>query len=66
MVDDSVVLPDTCENLWLRASGAARVVRPKDQVDFAVCAPLMDDGSRAWLRSALVLAHPGHRWLDAL
>jgi hypothetical protein len=44
----------------------ARVVRPKDQVDFDVSAPLLDDGSRAWLRSALELAHPGHRWLDAL
>jgi hypothetical protein len=44
----------------------ARVVRPKDQVDFDVCAPLLDDASRTWLRSSLELAHPGHRWLEAL
>nr|WP_300052163.1 hypothetical protein [uncultured Nocardioides sp.] len=117
MVDDSVALPVTCENLWLRPSGAepweydvilmhatpttwtykrdaritlplaeilwihdgitylrpevqllhkARVVRPKDQVDFDVCAPLLDDRSRGWLRSALALAHPGHPWLGEL
>lgn len=117
MVDDAVPLADSCENLWLRPSGAepweydvilmhatpttwtykrdaritrplaeilwehdgitylrpevqllhkARVVRPKDQADFDVCAPLLDDASRAWLRSSLELAHPGHRWLDAL
>jgi|SRR6478735_1845483 len=117
MVDDSVALPATCENLWLRPGGAepweydvilmhatpttwtykrdaritrplaeilwihdgirylrpevqllhkARVVRPKDQVDFDVCAPLLDDRSRGWLRSALTLAHPGHPWLGEL
>ena len=44
----------------------ARVVRPKDQVDFDVCAPLLDDDARAWLRSALEVAHPGHRWLEEL
>ena len=117
LVDDAVPLTDSCENLWLRPSGAepweydvilmhatpttwtykrdaritrplaeilwtrdgitylrpevqllhkARVVRPKDQVDFDVCAPLLDDASRAWLRSSLELAHPGHRGLDAL
>lgn len=117
VVDDAVPLPETCENLWLRPSGAepweydvilmhatpttwtykrdaritrplaeilwshdgitylrpevqllhkARVVRPKDQVDFDVCAPLLDPGARAWLRSSLELAHPGHGWLDAL
>ncbi len=112
LVDDAVPLAGSCENLWLRPSGAepweydvilmhatpttwtykrdaritrplveilwehdgitylrpevqllhkARVVRPKDQADFDVCTPLLDDASRAWLRSALELAHPGHR-----
>ena len=41
-------------------------LRPKDQADFDACAPLLDDQSRAWLRSALALAHPGHPWLDEL
>ena len=113
VVDDADSLTETCENLWLRPSGAepweydvilmdatpttwtykrdarvsrpledilwtidgirylrpevqlmhkARGLRPKDQVDFEVCAPLLDGGARGWLRSALELAHPGsHR-----
>jgi len=44
----------------------ARAVRPKDQVDFDVCAPLLDGDARTWLRSALEVAHPGHRWLAEL
>lgn len=44
----------------------ARALRPKDQVDFDVCAPLLDVEARAWLRSALEVAHPGHPWLAAL
>ena len=117
MVEPTDTISDTCENLWLRASGAdpweydvilmhttaatwtfkrdprislplaeilwstdgiaylrpevqllhkARAVRPKDQVDFEVCAPLLDPGQRAWLRTALGLAHPGHAWIDDL
>lgn len=41
----------------------ARGLRPKDQADFDVCAPLLDEWSRGWLRWALELAHPGHPWL---
>ena len=44
----------------------ARVVRPKDQVDFDACVPLLDRDARAWLRTALEVAHPGHRWLEEL
>ncbi|WP_242494901.1 nucleotidyltransferase domain-containing protein [Nocardioides zhouii] len=44
----------------------ARAVRAKDQVDFEVCAPLLDAASRAWLRDALEMAHPGHPWLSVL
>ena len=44
----------------------ARAVRPQDQVDFDVCAPLLDEGPRSWLREALTTAHPGHPWLDEL
>lgn len=44
----------------------ARGLRPKDQVDFEVCAPILDVEAREWLRSALELAHPGHPWLADL
>ena len=117
MVEDTDTLSDTCENLWLRPSGAqpweydvilmhatpttwtfkrdarisrplaeilwsrdgitylrpevqllhkARAVRAKDQVDFEVSAPLLDQRSRTWLRNALQTAHPGHPWLASL
>jgi len=117
MVAATDTISDTCENLWLRPSGAepweydvilmhttpttwtfkrdarisrplaeilwvhdditylrpevqllhkARAVRPKDQVDFDVCAPLLDQKSGTWLREALHAAHPGHPWLQAL
>ena len=41
-------------------------LRPKDQVDLDACAPLLDPQSRAWLRTSLATAHPGHPWLSAL
>lgn len=117
LIDPTDTLPESCENLWLRASGAdpweydvilmdatattwtykrdarislpladilwtrddisylrpevqllhkARALRPKDQADFDACAPLLEGEPRAWLRSALALAHPGHPWLAAL
>ena len=117
MVDQTSQLSDTCENLWLRRSGAdpweydvilmdttpttwtfkrdarisrplreilwvrdgvtylrpevqllhkARALRPKDQADFDVCAPLLDPVSRGWLRESLRVVHPGHPWLAGL
>jgi len=44
----------------------ARHARPKDDDDLAAALPHLDSERRAWLREALVLVHPGHRWLDAL
>lgn len=44
----------------------AKYCRPQDEADLAVCLPALDEPARAWLRSALQLVHPGHRWLDAL
>ena len=44
----------------------ARAVRPKDQADFEVCAPLLDPAARSWLRASLALVHPDHRWLGGL
>ena len=40
--------------------------RDRDQVDFDRVAPRLDVDARTWLRAAVALAHPGHRWLTAL
>lgn len=41
-------------------------LRPKDQADFDACLDLLEPDSRAWLRWALGLAHPGHPWIAQL
>lgn len=44
----------------------AAAPRPKDQADFDVAWPLLDSDSRRWLREAVELVHPGHRWLSVM
>jgi len=44
----------------------AKAPRPKDEADFAVCLPRLDEPSRMWLRTALAAVHPAHQWLAAL
>ena len=44
----------------------AKASRPKDERDLAATLPHLDAGRRAWLREALALVHPGHRWLETL
>jgi hypothetical protein len=44
----------------------ALVARPKDDRDLGEIAPRLDAASRAWLRDAIKLVHPGHRWLERL
>jgi hypothetical protein len=44
----------------------ARHARPKDDADLAAALPHLDSERRDWLREALELVHPGHRWLDEL
>jgi hypothetical protein len=117
MVDQADGLTETCENLWLRPSGAdpwefevilmhatddtwtykrdARISRPldeilweregitylrpevqllhkapklraKDQADFDACLSRLEPEARAWLRTALSVAHPRHPWLSLL
>lgn len=114
---DDHLVPDSCENVWARRSGAdpweydiilmttvedrwvfkrdsrtslpldeivwtkdgvtylrpeiqllhkAAGLRPKDQADFDAVQPLLDAGARHWLREAIALTHPGHRWLAEL
>lgn len=40
--------------------------RPKDESDFAATWPLLEPADRRWLREAIELAHPAHRWLGVL
>ena len=44
----------------------AKVARAKDDRDLEVILPRLDDATRAWLRNAIELVHPGHRWLEHL
>jgi hypothetical protein len=44
----------------------AKEAREKDEADLAAALPLLEDPKRRWLADALSLAHPGHRWLEAL
>lgn len=44
----------------------AKYLRPKDQHDFDVSAPLLDTEQRAWLERTLALCHPGHPWVTRL
>jgi hypothetical protein len=44
----------------------ARVTRASGERDFATALPLLEPERRAWLREAVALVHPGHRWLDRL
>ena len=44
----------------------ARHARPKDDGDFHAVLPALDAARRRWLREALELVHPGHRWLGEL
>lgn len=38
-------------------------LRPMDQADFEACPPLLEPESRAWLRTAVGIAHASHPWL---
>jgi hypothetical protein len=44
----------------------AKAARPKDEADFAACAPLLEPAARAWLRDALLRVHPLHSWIARL
>jgi hypothetical protein len=44
----------------------ARGQRPKDDADFALIWPLLDQDRRDWLVASLEATHPGHGWLAQL
>jgi hypothetical protein len=39
---------------------------PKNEHDLRLVAGRLQDKQRTWLREALEIVHPGHRWLEAL
>jgi len=44
----------------------AKYQRAKDEHDFELAAPRLDEGRRRWLIEGLRLCHPGHDWLRKL
>ena len=44
----------------------AKYQRAKDEHDFELAAPRLDEGRRGWLIEVLRLCHPGHDWLRRL
>jgi hypothetical protein len=44
----------------------AKMARAKDDRDLEVILPRLDRATRDWLRDAIALVHPGHRWLEHL
>jgi Aminoglycoside-2''-adenylyltransferase len=44
----------------------AKAARPKDEADLAAVLPRLAPAARRWLRDAVALVHPGHRWLAEL
>lgn len=55
---------------YLRPEGVllfkAKAHRDKDESDFGNCLPRLDPAGRAWLASALEIAHAGHPWIERL
>ena len=44
----------------------AKSEEAKNRHDFALARPMLDDPSARWLRAALALFDPKHRWLASL
>ena len=44
----------------------SKAPRERDEVDFARTRPLLAADARRWLRDALEIANPDHRWIAAL
>lgn len=55
---------------YLRPEGAllykAKAARPKDEADFALCAPRLPATGRVWLAEMIEQLHPGHDWVGRL
>ena len=44
----------------------AKAARPKDEMDLEAVLPHLSQQRLRWLRDALQLVHPGHRWLSRM
>jgi hypothetical protein len=56
-----------CVRIEVQLLYKARNPRPKDDLDFQVCLPLLDSEAKQWLKDHLRLLHPeGHSWLTFL
>jgi hypothetical protein len=56
-----------CVRVEVQLLYKAKGRRPKDELDFEACLPLLSARARQWLIENLRLAHPeGHPWSDQL
>ncbi|MBX3062026.1 MAG: amino acid transporter [Anaerolineae bacterium] len=56
-----------CVRIDIQLMYKANGLRPKDDLDFKACLPLMDQDSKARLKEMLFLLYPqGHPWISAL
>jgi hypothetical protein len=56
-----------CVRVEVQLLYKAKGRRPKDELDFQACLPLLGASARQWLRENLWLAHPeGHAWIERL
>lgn len=57
--------PEICL-LYKSATGAGGTMVARNEADFGVTLPLLDDRARAWLRDTLAVLDAEHRWLQRL
>lgn len=57
--------PEICLLYKSHATDAARYTA-RNNTDFEVALPVLDEAARAWLRAALVVINPAHAWISRL
>jgi hypothetical protein len=56
-----------CVRVEVQLLYKAKGRRPKDELDFEACLPLLNASAKQWLIDNLRLAHPeGHAWIERL
>lgn len=59
-------IPIVAPEVALLYKAARAPENERNRQDFAVAAPALDAGARAWLRDALRILYPGHAWIEQL